>query len=136
MALNFKPAKGRTNRRKPGCMNKTETAYGAHLELLKRGGQILEWKYESVTLKLAKDLRWTPDFYVQLPDGTIELHECKGRVKARTSVPGKPDRKEGPYVESQSLNKAKVAASMYPFRVVIVYPDGQGGWANREVEAA
>lgn len=135
MAFKFKPAKGRTNRRKPGVMNKVESAYADHLQTLKNTGAILEWKYESVTLKLAKDLRWTADFYVQLPDGVCELHECKGRVKARQGVPGKPDRKEGPYVESQSLNKAKVAASLFPFRVVIVYPS-DNGWATQEVEAA
>lgn len=129
-----KPAKGRANRRKPGVMNKVESAYAAHLDLLKRTGQILDWKYESVTLKLAADLRWTPDFFVQLASGDCESHECKGRVKARTNVPGKADRKDGPYVESQSLNKAKVAASLFPFRVVIVWPGDGGSWSSKEIE--
>lgn len=63
--------------RTPGAMNKTEAAYAAILELRKRAGEIREYKYESVTFKLAPDTRYTPDFYVVFED-RIELHEVKG----------------------------------------------------------
>lgn len=137
MAFTFtKRGKGRTNRRTPGVMNKTEAAYAAHLELLKNTGQILGWKYESLTFTLAKLLSWKPDFVVQVLSGDMECHEVKGLKKERKGVPGKADREEGPYIESQSLIKAKIAASQWPFRFVVVYPDGAGGWNQREIEAA
>lgn len=128
-----KRGRGRTSRRIPGTMNGTEQKYAARLDLLEKSGQILMWKYEGITLKLADMTRWTPDFFVQALDGSVEFHECKGRIKARKGVEGKADRKEGPRVEDHSWVKVKVAASMYPFRFVVVYP-GDVGWIEKEIE--
>ena len=65
-------------RLKPGQMNKTETAYRDHLRALKAAGEVLDFRFEAITLKLAQDLRYTPDFFVLKPDGSIEFHEVKG----------------------------------------------------------
>ena len=65
-------------RLKPGQMNKTEKAYRDYLQARKLAGEILDYRFEGITLKLAKDLRYTPDFFVLMPDGTIEFHEVKG----------------------------------------------------------
>lgn len=62
----------------PGQMNKTEAAYAALLEQRKMAGEILDYKFESYTLKLGKDCRYTPDFMVLRPDGVMEFHEVKG----------------------------------------------------------
>jgi hypothetical protein len=80
-------------------MNKTEQARALDLEAMKRNGFILEWWYERWTFKLADDTRYTPDFIVQMPDGTLEVEEVKGFWREDARV------------------KVKVFASLYPFRV-------------------
>lgn len=58
-------------------MNKTEAAYAAMLEAQKKAGRIQDWKYESVTFKIAPDTRYTPDFMV-VTDSEVQFHEVKG----------------------------------------------------------
>lgn len=58
-------------RHKPGVMNKTERAYADLLEYRKIQGEVEQWHFEAVTLKLADGTRYTPDFYVVLADGMI-----------------------------------------------------------------
>lgn len=60
-------------------MNKLEAMYAAHLEALRRAGKIIFWRYESVKFRLADRTWYTPDFYVMRADGTLEVHETKGR---------------------------------------------------------
>lgn len=112
-------AKGRTTRRKPGTMNKTEERYSRVLEDRKRAGVILEYWYERWTFKLADDTRYTPDFMVQLLDGTIEAHEVKG------------------FMEDHARVKIKVLPEMFPVRCVVVRErakkDG-GGWEVKACE--
>lgn len=88
-------------RHQPGVMNKSEAAYAAHLDVLKRVGQIADYWFERVTVKLAHDTRYTPDFLVQLPDGELQLHEVKG------------------HFEDDALVKVKVAAELFPFRILV-----------------
>jgi len=104
--------KGRI-RHVPGQMNKTEAAYAEHLALLLRAGDILWWKFEAVTLKLAPDLRWTPDFLVMLGDGSLELHDTKG------------------HMELHARAKMLVVAHTWPFVVRVVKRAG-GGWEVKE----
>jgi hypothetical protein len=74
-------------------MNGLERQYGTHLDLLRGIGEIVEWKYEAVKLRLARNTWYTPDFLVirSLPDPTwwtpgqpreprvrLEFHEVKG----------------------------------------------------------
>ena len=82
--------------RQPGMMNRTEQAYAMMLEAMKRSGEIVDYRYESVTFKLAKDTRYTPDFYVIFSD-RIELHEVKGGL-----------------VRDDARVKFKVAAETFP----------------------
>lgn len=65
-------------KRKAGEMNKTESAYARHLDALKITGQINEHWFEGITLKLGHDTRYTPDFLVQMADGSLECHDTKG----------------------------------------------------------
>lgn len=126
MGFNFKRrAKGRTVRRVPGTMNRTEHAYAANLAEKVALGLIDSYWFESMTLKLAPDTRWTPDFLVFMPDGEIQFHEVKGRNK-KTSKPR---------IEDHSFVKIKVAAAMFPFRFIVVWPNGLGGWDSKEMEA-
>lgn len=84
---------------KAGQMNGTETAYARILELQKANGTIKDWWFEAMTLKLATDCRYTPDFMVQMPDDSIEFHEIKGGIW-----------------RDDSRVKIRVAAEKYPFR--------------------
>jgi hypothetical protein len=106
-------------RRKRGEMNATEAKYAAHLEGQKLLGGVLWFAFEGVTLRLAKDMRYTPDFIVQVADGMLEIHEVKGF-----------------WGETGRL-KIKMAANLFPFRFrafrAKAKKDG-GGWAIEEFE--
>lgn len=73
-------------------MNKLEKRYAQHLDLLRLAGEVAAWRFEAVTLRLAVDVRYSPDFLVILPGGELELHETKGflrddaRIKLRTAA--------------------------------------------------
>jgi hypothetical protein len=97
-----------------GTMNKTEAAYDAHLAELQHAGAILWRRFEGVKLRLADATFYTPDFAVMLADCRIELHEVKGFMRDDAAV------------------KLKVAASLYPFRFVLVRKLGHG-WERTEV---
>lgn len=59
-------------------MNKLEARYAAHLDLLKAAGEIIDYGYEPIKLRLADRTYYTPDFLVQCKDLTLEAHEVKG----------------------------------------------------------
>ena len=67
-------------RHKPGEMNKLEERYAAILAARQAAGEIDAYWFERFTFKLADDTRYTPDFVVQMPDGTLEAHEVKARA--------------------------------------------------------
>ena len=88
-------------RHEPGKMNGLEKRYAAHLELRRQTGEIRDWKFEPLKLKLAPATFYAPDFGVQMLDGSVELHETKG------------------HWEDDARVKVKVAAAMFPwFRFV------------------
>lgn len=97
-------------------MNKTEAAYDAHLWSV-RGSVVVWHAFEAITLKLANNTRYTPDFVVQRTSGAIELHEVKGFWRDDARV------------------KIKVAASLFPFRFIAVTARSKkngGGWDVEE----
>ncbi len=116
----YKRARGRAVRRKPGEMNGTERRYLEEvLENDQRAGRIAQIQFETITLKLAPDTRYTPDFFVLTADGLIEFHESKG------------------HMEDDAWVKLKVAAAQHPwFRFVLAKvkrkKDG-GGWDIKDV---
>lgn len=100
-----KPARSIARQRRAASerMNKTEAAYAQRLDLLKRAGEVRDWRFESITLRLGDDTRYTPDFLVVRWEGPPELHEVKGHWRDDARV------------------KFRVAAEMYPmFRFVEV----------------
>lgn len=115
-------AKGRLTRRVPGAMSGTEKKYASQLEADKLAGVIVSYRFEAVKLRLADKTFYTPDFYVLMPDGSIELREVKGSWNAPN--------------QDMSRVKIKVAAEQFPeFVFVAVVPrrvkDG-GGWSREE----
>jgi hypothetical protein len=104
-------------RMKSGERNKTEAAYEAHLEQLKRDGKIQWYKFEGMTLKLANDTRYTPDFVVLLENGEMECHEVKSVWRDDGKV------------------KLRVAAELFPFRFIAIYAKPKkegGGWREEQ----
>ncbi|WP_437621274.1 DUF1064 domain-containing protein [Escherichia coli] len=98
-------------------MNKTESAYCQHLELRKRAGEIVWYRFEGIKLRLADNTFYTPDFAVMLATGEMELHEVKG------------------FWTDDARVKTKVAADQYPFRIIGVKVKPKkagGGWDIEE----
>lgn len=95
---------GRSYRNAPkaGRMNKTEAAYAEHLEQMKRAGYVREYKYGSLSLRLADRTWYRPDFFVVANDPAspsvcrFEIREVKG------------------HWEDDARAKFKIAAEQYP----------------------
>jgi len=101
------------------AMNKTEAEYAAMLQARTSQGEILWWRYEAVTLKLADNTRYTPDFLVMRADGTLEIHETKGG-----------------FVREDGWVKLKIAAALFPFRFFLCQKQAKkagGGWQIKMV---
>ncbi len=114
-------AKGRKSVR--GEKNKTELRYEEFLGLRKLAGEIQEFAYEPIRLRLAADNAfYAPDFGVLAADDVYECHEVKaGRVTdAGTLVP---------LEEEAARVRRKVAAEQHPFRFVLAIerPKKAGG---------
>jgi len=82
----------------PGRMNKTEAEYAARLELLRRAGEIVDYKYESMKFRLADKTWYTPDFVVIGKGMIVEIHEVKGG-----------------FIREDSEVKFKCAAEQFPW---------------------
>ncbi len=98
---------------KPRKMNKTEAAYGRHLEALKLAGDVRWYDFECLKLRLADDTQYITDFAVLTRDWVLEIHEVKGFWRDDARV------------------KIKVAAAHFPFRFFGVTKD-KTGWAREE----
>lgn len=93
-------------------LNKTERARLEYLRMLRMPHLMIQ----SVTLKLAFDCRFTPDFSYIDENGRLTLEDVKG------------------FQREDALIKAKVAARLFPFfRFVIVKKVGSG-WDMSEVK--
>jgi len=104
-------------RLKVGQMNKTEAAYGQHLEQRRISGEVAWYKFEGVKLRLADNTFYTPDFAVMLANGEMECHEVKGHWQDDARV------------------KIKIAADLYPFRFIALKAKAKkdgGGWAMED----
>ena len=99
-------------------MNSTETRYSQLLEARKQTGEILDWKFEGLSFRLAAGARFRPDFMVIMPDQTIELNEVKGF-----------------FVREAALVRLKVAAEMYPHFVWNLCKYIKGEWIIRRLNA-
>lgn len=100
-------------RPEPGTMNKLETQYAQHLELRKRAGEIVDYRFERMRLKLAGNTFYTPDFMVTTLD-RIEMHETKG------------------FWEDDARVKIKVAADQFPEFLFVAVQWKQKTWVFEE----
>lgn len=98
--------------RQRGKMNRTETAYSQHLEVLRLAGEIVWWRFEPLTLRLThpdagQPITYTPDFVILYPDGRTYMDDIK------------PPRKQAD--DPAAKNRIKLAAEVYSlweFRIV------------------
>ena len=73
------------------AQNKTEARYDDFLRLLKCAGEILDYRWDAINLRLGPDVHYRPDFLVVYSD-RFEIHEVKGffrddaKVKVRTAA--------------------------------------------------
>ncbi len=101
----------------PGVMNKTEEKFADVLQVLKLAGEVEDWKFEPLKLRLGKNCWFTLDFAVLYADGVYELVDVKG----------------GGPIADDALVKIKTAAEMFPhFRFVIEQLTREGGWKRTE----
>lgn len=61
-----------------GTMNKTEAAYAQQLERRRLAGEIHEWKFHAIKVRLANNTWYETDFLVIASDCGMEIHEVKG----------------------------------------------------------
>jgi len=98
-------------------MNRLEARYAQHLDLQLKAHLIASWAYEAVRLKLAPLTTYTPDFWVAMNDGRVQLHEVKGK-----------------FFRDDAKVKLKVAASNYPmFDFKLVHQNMDGSWDLVEI---
>jgi hypothetical protein len=117
-----KLARGRTAGATHKAMNQTERAYAARLDYMLSKGEILAYSFHTLRIVLADRSWYTPDFLVQMPDASLEIHEVKGWA-----------------TEQHALLQLKWAAQIAPwftFRSFTKIPqkDG-GGWKERTFES-
>lgn len=89
-------------RLKAGQMNATEKRYAERLSLLKQAGEVAEYWFNAMNLKLADNCYYRTDFMVLTKDMQLEVHEVKGG-----------------YMTDDALIKIKTAAEKFPFRFVM-----------------
>lgn len=121
---NLPRAKSVGPRKKVVGMNKGEAAYAALLDTMLDRGVIVGWWYELLSIRLADNTRYNPDFVVMLADGTLEFHEVKARKNGKD---GKPD---SYWAEEDAKLKVKLVAEHSPIPVIIVWPNRNGGWVQ------
>lgn len=102
-------------------MNRGERQYAAHLDAQKAAGTVAAWWFEGITLRLADATHYRADFLVHLSDGTLEIHEVKGRKGKRF------------FATEDAWLKLKIVARAFPFPVRVVWPASSGGWDSEAV---
>lgn len=88
--------------KKPTFKSDLEARYAAHLECRKIAGDLRDWRYEPIRLRLADGTFYKPDFMVMAMDDVIEIHESKGHMREAARV------------------RLNVAVEMFPFRFFLV----------------
>ena len=80
-----------------------ESNYACYLEFLKGNGQVKSWQHEPETFWFEGIKRgccsYLPDYKVTLPDGSVEYHEVKGWMDARSITKIKRMAKYHPHIK-------------------------------------
>lgn len=118
---NEAPAKAPAGAHAPQ-MNKTETAYGQYLELLRATKEIIYWEFEKVSIRIGYRCWFHPDFFIQFPDGHFELHDTKG---TKRSIGGNKTY----LAEDDAIVKARALGSgQFPIPIFFLHKGAAGEW--------
>ena len=101
-------------RHEPGTMNCMEQDFAAELELRKKAGEIQDYQFEAVKLRLAKNCFYTCDFLV-VADHLI-FYEVKG------------------FREDDAMVKIKVAARLYPWAEFVLVTRKGKEWHYQTID--
>lgn len=96
-------------------MNGLETEYAQLLDYRKFAGEILQWEFEGIKLRLAPRTYLTIDFPIVMPDGRLEMHDTKGFMREDAAV------------------KIKCAQEKYPFFKFVVVRKVDGRFLSKDV---
>jgi hypothetical protein len=122
-----KPMRAKARALPRGEMNAGEREYAAHLDLRKLAGQIVDWRFEPMTLHLGARLSLRVDFLIIERDGTLTFDDYKAVWRGS----------DKPHVEDDARAKMKMAARLFPwFRFRYAYKRGtkaQPIWSAVEV---
>jgi hypothetical protein len=88
----------RMDRLTPKYKSKWEPQYAEQLEMLRRAGEVLWYRYEGIRLRLADGALFSPDFAVVAKDGALEFHEVKGMWREAARVRWKLAKESFPFV--------------------------------------
>lgn len=122
------------NRKKPGEMNKNESAAALYLATLKNAGTILEFWFEAVTFKLADDVRYTPDFKILLPDGCIRFADVKSARRVKDPATKEWTGAYRAFEEDDAKAKIRIAARLHPEEFFLLYLDRDSGqWTEKAI---
>ena len=97
--------------------NTTEAAHALNLEMRNRIGEVEDYRWEPLRLKLAPDCTYEPDFMVLMADHSVEFHEVKGR-----------------FITDDGMVKVRVAAQMFPWFTFRLFQYDRKGCKVRELE--
>lgn len=100
-------------------MNKTERGYSVLLEEEKRRGEVIDWKFHPMRVRLADNTFYEVDFLVLHADMHLAIHETKGG-----------------FVTSHGQMKIKLCAEVLPFfrmvKATKLAAKQGGGWKREE----
>ena len=99
----------------PSKMNKTEARYEQQLQLQKHEGEITDFWFEPMKLRVSPDFKgtYTPDFLVLRNDRTLLFVEVKGGL-----------------VREDAIAKFKAAAAMWPIFAWKMIQLQKGKWTE------
>lgn len=88
--------------------NALERDYAFHLDGRKQQGEISDWKYEAVKLKIGETrCWWTPDFFVLRGAFCAEFHECKGFMRQHARVKLESAKRQYPWARFVLVRREK-----------------------------
>jgi hypothetical protein len=98
---------GRKRRIREKKMNKTEQLFSKLLEKAQKEGEILRWHFEEVSLKIAPNTRYIPDFVAVLPNGRWQVFEIKGHLEDDAAVKFKSAAAKYPEISFHMIRRSK-----------------------------
>lgn len=98
---------GRKRKIREKKMNNTEREFSKVLEKAKVEGEIIRWNFEELSLKIAPNTRYIPDFLAVLPNGRWQVFEIKGHLEDDAAVKFKTAAEKYPEISFHMLRRTK-----------------------------